>query len=654
VQKQIIARQLRVYAIDAYRIAENAGLGKRINTIMQTCFFSISGVIPQDLALKKIKESIEKSYGKRGKAVVEQNIRAVDMALKHLNEVQIPERVNSAIDIRWEVSAEAPKFVRSVLGPMIERRGDELPVSAFPTDGTFPSGTSRWEKRNLSLEIPVWDPETCIQCGKCVFVCPHAVIREKVYKPFELVGAPPAFKAAEARWKEFPDSKYTLQVSPEDCTGCMLCVEACPVADKVTGKKAVEMASVAPLREQEKVNWEYFLSLPEVDRGAIKLNTVKNSQLLQPLFEFSGACSGCGETPYLKLISQLYGERAIIANATGCSSIYGGNLPTTPWAKNSEGRGPAWSNSLFEDNAEFGLGMRVSLDKQKAMARELLGQLRQDIGDELVADILSADQSTEKGIQEQRHHVEDLKSRLRELDAADARRLEPLVDTLIKRTVWIVGGDGWAYDIGYGGLDHVLASGRNVNILVMDTEVYSNTGGQASKATPRAATARFAANGKETAKKNLGLIAMTYGNVYVASIAMGASDAQTMKAITEAEAYEGPSLVIAYAHCIEHGIDMTKGLDQQRLAVESGMWPLYRYNPDLHEQGKPALILDSKPPSVAVKDYVYSENRYRRLLTADEERAEYLLHRLERDVQRQRAIFEGLAKGDDLKKAAVN
>ncbi len=654
VQRHIIAKQLKVYVIDAYRIADEIGLGKRINTIMQTCFFAISQVIPQDLALNKIKLSIKKAYGKRGQAIVEQNSRAVDLALENLHEVSVPEKVSAVTDARWKLSAEAPEFVREVLGAMIERRGNELPVSALPVDGSYPTGTSQWEKRSLALDVPVWDAETCIQCGKCAFVCPHAVIREKVYKPAALAGAPAGFKSVEARWKEFPDWKYSLQVSPQDCTGCMLCVEACPVVDKETGRKAVNMAPVEPLLEQEKVNWEYFLSLPEVDRGLIKLNTVKNSQLLQPLFEFSGACAGCGETPYLKLISQLYGERAIIANATGCSSIYGGNLPTTPWAKNREGRGPAWSNSLFEDNAEFGLGMRVSLDKQAAIARELLNGLNKEIGASLVERLLNADQTSEQGIQEQRLQVEELKGKLSGLESIEARRLESLAGALVKKSVWIVGGDGWAYDIGYGGLDHVLASGCNVNILVMDTEVYSNTGGQASKATPRAATARFAANGKETAKKNLGLIAMTYGSVYVASIAMGASDVQTVKAITEAEAYNGPSLVIAYAHCIEHGIDMSKGLTQQRLAVESGMWPLYRFNPDLAEDGKPALVLDSKEPKVSVKDYVYSENRYRRLLDADEARAEELFAKLERDVQRQQTALKRLAKGEELNKVVIS
>ena len=654
VQQHIIAKQLRVYVIDAYRIADEIGLGKRINTIMQTCFFAISQVIPQDLALDKIKLAIKKAYGKRGQAIVEQNSRAVDLALDSLHAVSIPEKVSAVADTRWELSSEAPEFVREVLGAMIERRGDGLPVSALPVDGTYPTGTSQWEKRSLALEVPVWDAEACIQCGKCAFVCPHAVIREKIYKPAALAGAPAGFKSVEARWKEFPDWKYSLQVSPEDCTGCTLCVEACPVVDKETGSKAVNMAPVAPLLNTEKVNWEYFLSLPEIDRGLIRLNTVKNSQLLQPLFEFSGACAGCGETPYLKLISQLYGERAIIANATGCSSIYGGNLPTTPWSKNRDGRGPAWSNSLFEDNAEFGLGMRVSLDKQAGIARQLLTGLRKDIGDGLAERLLNADQSTEQGIQEQRRRVEELKGRLSGLDSFEARRLESLAAALVEKSVWIVGGDGWAYDIGYGGLDHVLASGRNVNILVMDTEVYSNTGGQASKATPRAATARFAANGKETAKKNLGLIAMTYGSVYVASIAMGANDAQTVKAITEAAAYDGPSLVVAYAHCIEHGIEMANGLTQQRLAVESGMWPLYRFNPDLTAEGKPALVLDSKEPKVSVREYIYSENRYRRLLDADEGRAEALFAKLERDVQRQQIALKRLAKGEDLQKVMVS
>ena len=651
VQDSIIEKQLKFYVIDANKLADEIGLGGHINTSLQTCFFHITGVIPEELALGKIKESIHKSYGKRGEKVVQQNIAAVDQALARLEKVEVPQKAGSERKLRQTVPGQAPEFVRTVLGTIIERRGNSLPVSAFPVDGTFPSGTTQWEKRALADEIPLWDPKDCIQCGKCVFVCPHAVIREKVYASHDLVGAPQGFKSVGAHWKEFPDQLYTLQVSPEDCTGCKLCTEACPVTSKETGKKPIEMQPIAPLREQEKISWEYFLTLPEVDRSVIKLNTVKNSQLLQPLFEFSGACAGCGETPYLKLISQLYGERAIIANATGCSSIYGANLPTTPWAKNREGRGPAWANSLFEDNAEFGLGIRISLDKQEAMARELLAKLSVAIGPELVQRLLSADQSTEAGIAEQRLRVAELKGRLSGIGSPEARSLANLADVLVKKIVWIVGGDGWAYDIGYGGLDHVLASGRNVNILVMDTEVYSNTGGQASKATPRASTARFAVNGKETAKKNLGLLAISYGSVYVASIAMGASDAQTMKAITEAEAYDGPSLIVAYAHCVEHGIEMSKGMQQQSLAVASGMWPLYRYNPDLATQGKPALTLDSKEPSIPVKDYVYNENRYRRLVAADEERAEQLLAKLEKDVQRQQATFKRLAQGEDLQKA---
>jgi pyruvate-ferredoxin/flavodoxin oxidoreductase len=654
VQEHIIEKQLKFYVIDANKLADEIGLGGHINTSLQTCFFHITGVIPEELALGKIREAIQKGYGKKGEKVVAQNIAAVDQALARLEKVEVPQKVNSQKQLREAISEQAPEFVREVLGTIIQRKGNSLPVSAFPVDGTYPSGTTQWEKRALAEEIPIWDPQDCIQCGKCVFVCPHAVIREKVYATAEAVGAPQGFRSIAAHFKEFPDQLYTLQVSPEDCTGCTLCVDACPVTDKESGKKPIQMQPITEHREAEKVSWEYFLTLPEVDRSVIKLNTVKNSQLLQPLFEFSGACSGCGETPYLKLISQLYGERAIIANATGCSSIYGANLPTTPWSKNREGRGPAWANSLFEDNAEFGLGIRVSLDKQEGMARELLARLKSEIGEELVDRLLGADQSTEQGIAEQRLRVAELKGRLSGINTADVRSLVGLADTLVKKVVWIVGGDGWAYDIGYGGLDHVLASGRNVNIMVMDTEVYSNTGGQASKATPRASTARFAVNGKDTAKKNLGLLAISYGNVYVASIAMGASDAQTMKAITEAEAYNGPSLVIAYAHCIEHGIEMAKGLQEQKLAVESGMWPLYRYNPELSAHGDPALILDSKEPSIAVKDYVYNENRYRRLVAADEERAEQLLAKLEKDVWRQRSTLKRLAAGEELHKAVVN
>ncbi|MBI3176556.1 MAG: pyruvate:ferredoxin (flavodoxin) oxidoreductase, partial [Chloroflexi bacterium] len=529
VQQQIIDKHIRFYVIDGNRVAHDTGMGARVNTIMQTCFFAISGVLPKDEAIDAIRHSIEKTYGKRGEAVVLRNFDAVNQTLQYLSEVEVPSQVTSAIAMRPVVPAAAPEFVQRVTAKLIAGLGDELPVSAFPVDGTYPTGTSQWEKRNISLEIPVWDPEVCIQCGKCVLVCPHAVIREKVYDPKYLIGAPAAFQSAPARWKEFSQWKYTLQVSPEDCTGCALCVEACPAKNKTeTRLKAVNMADQLPLREAENANWQFFLDLPEVDRRGLNLTTVKDTQLLQPLFEFSGACAGCGETPYLKLLSQLFGDRALIANATGCSSIYGGNLPTTPWAQNKAGRGPAWSNSLFEDNAEFGLGFRLTLDKHTQFARELLGRLAPQVGEELAGEVLNADQSTEAAIAKQREAVSRLKEALLTIESPEAADLLSLADMLVKRSLWIVGGDGWAYDIGYGGLDHVLASGRNVNVLVLDTEVYSNTGGQASKPTPRGAVAKFAAGGKQMAKKDLGLLAMAYGNVYVARVAMGANDAQTI------------------------------------------------------------------------------------------------------------------------------
>jgi pyruvate-ferredoxin/flavodoxin oxidoreductase len=518
-------------------------------------------------------------------------------------------------------------------------------VSAFPQDGTFPTGTSQYEKRNISLEIPVWDAEICIQCGKCAFVCPHAVIRMKVYDEQYLQNAPATFKSIEAKFKGVAGNKFTIQVAPEDCTGCGLCVEACPVKNKSqTGLKAINMADQAPLRETEVLNWDYFLSLPEVDRNTLETTTVKNSQLLRPLFEFSGACAGCGETPYVKLLSQLFGDRTILANATGCSSIYGGNLPTTPWAKNEFGRGPAWSNSLFEDNAEFGLGMRLTVDRQTEYAQELLLRLADKIGQSLVDELLSADQSTDAGINAQRTRVATLRDRLKDENDRDSKQLLSLTEFLIKKTVWIMGGDGWAYDIGYGGLDHVLASGRNINILVLDTEVYSNTGGQASKATPRAAVAKFASNGKPLPKKDLGMIAMAYGYIYVAKVAMGANDAQTLKAFKEAEAYDGPSLIIAYSHCISHGIDMRKGLDQQRLAVLSGIWPIYRYNPDLIKLGKNPLTIDSKDPTVPVQEYAYNETRYRMLLQSDEQRAEKLMNLAKDDVTKRWALYKQMAE----------
>lgn len=643
-QNSIIEKDLRFYVIDAYDVARQTGMGGRINTIMQTCFFAISGVLPRDQAIASIKDAIKKTYGKRGEAVVKRNFEAVDQTLENLYEVNVPQEASSQISRRPPVPSEAPEFVQNVLGTMISGEGDNLPVSVFPADGTFPTATTQWEKRNITLEIPVWEPDICIQCGKCCFVCPHAVIREKVYEPAYLEGAPENWQAEDARWREFSDMKYTLAVAPEDCTGCGLCIEVCPAKDKSqVGRKAINMAPQPPIREQEKVKWDYFLNLPEVDRTQFSLRTVKNSQLLQPLFEFSGACAGCGETPYLKLLSQLFGDRIVIANATGCSSIYGGNLPTTPWAKNLAGRGPAWSNSLFEDNAEFGLGMRLTLDKQSEHARELLPQLSGIVGEELVNAILAADQSTEAGILEQRKRVALLKERLNGVDDPLAQNLLSIADVFTRKSVWIVGGDGWAYDIGYGGLDHVLASGRNVNILVLDTEVYSNTGGQASKSTPRAAVAKFAAQGKGMPKKDLGMIAMAYGYIYVAKIAMGASDQQTLNAFLEADAYDGPSLIIAYSHCIAHGYDLRKGLDQQKLAVQSGAWPIYRFNPSLIDEGKNPLLIDSKPPTISLEQYAYNESRYRMLLQSDEQRAEALMKKAKQDVEGRWALYRQMA-----------
>ncbi len=644
VQKDIITKKLKFYAIDANDVAQKTGMGGRVNTIMQTCFFAISGVLPRDLAIAEIKKSIKKTYGKRGEAVVNQNYAAVDAAISHLHEIKYPEKVTSTFTRRASVPAAAPKFVKDVLGQIIVFEGDNLPVSAMPVDGTFPTGTAQWEKRNIALEIPVWDPETCIQCGKCSFVCPHAVIRQKVYDPALLKNAPASFKSVDAKFKELPGTKFTIQVSPEDCTGCGLCVEACPSKNKADpSRKAINMAEQPPIREQESGNWDFFLTIPEVDRSAFQPTTVKNSQLLQPLFEFSGACGGCGETPYIKLASQLFGDRMVVANATGCTSIYGANLPTTPWSQNKDGRGPAWSNSLFEDNAEFGLGMRLTIDKQTEFAEELIKKFAAEIGETLVNELLTADQSTDAGIKLQRDRVEDLKKKLSSSKDPLAHQLIALADVLVKKSVWIIGGDGWAYDIGYGGLDHVLASGRNVNVLVVDTEVYSNTGGQASKSTPRAAVAKFAARGKGLPKKDLGMIAMAYGYVYVARVAFGANDAQTLKAFMEADAYDGPSLIIAYSHCINHGIDMRRGLDQQKAAVASGMWPLYRYNPALVDEGKNPLLIDSKDPSIAVSEYAYKETRYRMLLQADEARAELLMKQVTNDAEKRWDLYKSMA-----------
>ena len=641
VQRQVIDKKLRFYVIDGYKVAEKTGMGVRINTIMQTCFFAISGVLPRDEAIAAIKHAIEKTYGRRGEAVVKKNFAAVDAALDHLHEVKVPGRVSSSFDLRPAVPAEAPEFVQKTLAKIITNEGDSLPVSAFPVDGTFPTGTTQWEKRNIALEIPVWDTEVCIQCGKCVLVCPHAVIRAKVYPPELLKDAPRTFKSAPARWREFKEMRYTLQVAPEDCTGCELCVEVCPVKNKQeTRLKAINMAPQPPLREAEAANWKFFLDLPEMDRGALSLGQVKDVQLLQPLFEFSGACAGCGETPYIKLLTQLFGDRTLIANATGCSSIYGGNLPTTPYCTTVDGRGPAWSNSLFEDNAEFGMGMRLALDKQRQYAGELLRRLSGSIGEGLVEALLTADQSTEAGTKAQRDRVRQLKEKLRSMNSADARDLLSLAEALVKKSVWIVGGDGWAYDIGYGGLDHVLASGANVNVLVLDTEVYSNTGGQMSKATPLGAVAKFAAGGKPRPKKDLAMLAMTYGNIYVARVAFGSNDMHTVKAFLEAEAYDGPSLIIAYSHCIAHGYDLKHGLDQQKAAVQTGHWPLIRYNPNLAKQGKNPLVLDSKAPTLTLDKFENNETRFTMLNRSDPEAAKRLLETAQAEVSARWRLYE--------------
>ena len=648
-QRHLIERKARLLVIDAGRVARDSGMGGRVNTVMQVCFFSTSGVLPREEALNAIKNSIRKTYGKKGEEVVRMNLAAVDNALAHLHEVTIPERAGTGTVIRPPVPATAPRFVREVLGPIIAGRGDDLPVSAMPADGTFPTGTARWEKRNLAAEIPVWEPDVCIQCGKCVLVCPHAVIRGKVYAPDALDGAPSAFKSRPARLPEWKGLSYTLQVAPEDCTGCAICVEVCPARNKSEAKlKAINMRPQPELRESESANWDFFLNLPETDRRRVGTGSVREMQTLEPLFEFSGACAGCGETPYLKLLTQLFGDRLFVANATGCSSIYGGNLPTTPWAANKEGRGPAWSNSLFEDNAEFGLGFRVSIDKQREFALELTARLASSVGGELAGRILENRQADEADIYEQREAVAELKRRLEKLDSGEARQLLGFADLLVRKSVWIVGGDGWAYDIGYGGLDHVLASGRNVKVLVLDTEVYSNTGGQKSKATPRGAIAKFAAGGKPTAKKDLGLIAMTYGNVYVASVAMGAKDEHTLKAFIEAESYDGPSLIIAYSHCIAHGIAIDTGIGarQQKLAVESGQWLLYRYDPRRAERGENPLQLDSGAAKSKVQDFMMSENRFKMLTKSKPDDARKFFAQAQVDADRRWKFYQFMAQRD--------
>jgi pyruvate-ferredoxin/flavodoxin oxidoreductase len=669
-QTEIIAKNLKLYVINAYKVAREAGMGGHINTVMQVCFFAVAGVLPRESAINQIKKSIRKTYGKKGEEIVNMNIQAVDKTLENLYEINITEKTpqspipSDALSLpkcpQSPFPDTAPDFIKNVLGKMLCREGDDLPVSALPVDGTYPTGTSKWEKRNIAEEIPVWDADVCIQCGKCVMVCPHSVIRSKVYAPEELENAPATFKSANPREHDWHDLKFTIQVAAEDCTGCGICVDVCPAKNKAEPrKKAINMAAQRPLREQERENWDFFLNLPNPDRRNLQLHHINQQQMQEPLFEFSGACAGCGETPYIKLVTQLFGDRMIVANATGCSSIYGGNLPTTPWTKNAAGRGPAWSNSLFEDNAEFGLGFRVSIDKQAEFAAYLLQQLAPQIGETLVTDILNAEQKDESDIYEQRERVTILKQKLDEIFnhvetfhetslqqnnlKSQIQNLKSLADYLVKKSVWMIGGDGWAYDIGYGGLDHIIASGRNINILVLDTEVYSNTGGQMSKSTPKGAVAKFAAGGKPAAKKDLGLMAMTYGNVYVASVAMGAKDEHTLKVFLEAEAYDGPSLIIAYSHCIAHGINMSTAMQNQKAAVDSGRWLLYRYNPDRVEQGLNPLQVDSRSPRIPIENSMYMENRFKMLTKINPETAKELLKEAQADVNTRWQMYQYLA-----------
>ncbi len=684
VQQSLLEKKARFFVIDATKVARDSGMGGRINTIMQVCFFALSGVLPKDEAIDAIKNSIKKTYGKKGDEVVKMNLQAVDNTLAHLHEVSVlNNKLNGTGPLLPPISPDAPEFVRNVLGTLASGFGDELPVSAFPNEGSFPTGTAQYEKRNLALEIPVWDEKTCIQCLKCVAICPHATIRAKVYDASELnrsynassqsVAATPSsqdsltgdeaspslsarwaspphtFKFTDARVPEFKGMKFSLQIAAEDCTGCTLCVEVCPAKNKTEAKlKAINMRPQAPLRAAEHDNWNFFLTLPEFDRRKIKTATLRQQQILQPLFEFSGACAGCGETPYIKMLTQLFGDRAVVANATGCSSIYGGNLPTTPYTKNAQGRGPTWCNSLFEDNAEFGLGFRVSIDKQKEFAEELLKKLSAKVGNDLAIVLLTADQSDEAGIYDQRERVVALKAKLQTIDSPEAKSLLGLADQLVKKSVWIVGGDGWAYDIGYGGLDHVLASGRKINVLVMDTEVYSNTGGQMSKSTPRGAVAKFAAGGKPAGKKDLGLIAMSYGNIYVASVAMGAKDEHTLKAFVEAESFPGPSLIIAYSHCIAHGIAIDTGIGarQQKLAVESGQWLLYRYDPRRAERGENPLQIDSSAAKSQVKDFMMTENRFKMLTKSKPDDAKKFFAQSQTDADKRWKFYQFMAARD--------
>ena len=644
-QKTIIDKKIKLYAIDAQKVAEESGMGRRINTVMQVCFFAISGILPREESIEKIKDSIAKTYSKKGDEIVRLNLKAVDNTLSHLKEIKIPDKISSKYDIFPPVSKDSPQFVKDVLGEIIAGRGDLLPVSAFPVDGTYPSSTAQWEKRNIALDIPVWDENICIQCGKCAIVCPHATIRIKVYNEELLKDAPATFKRTDAKDREWKGQKYSIQVAPEDCTGCGVCFEVCPVKDKTdTSRKALNMSPQIPLRKQESVNWEYFLGIPEMERTELNITNIRQQQLQRPLFEFSGACSGCGETPYVKLVSQLFGDRSMIANATGCSSIYGGNLPTTPWSSDKNGRGPAWSNSLFEDNAEFGLGFRVALDKHKEHAEFLIKQYSSVLGDKLIDEILTADQKDEMGILHQRKRIQILKEKIYKVNDPGARRLYSLADYLVKKTVWIIGGDGWAYDIGFGGLDHVISSGKNVNILVLDTEVYSNTGGQTSKSTPLSAIAKFSAGGKGTKKKDLGLMAMSYETAYVAAVAIGAKDDHTLKTFLEAEAYDGPSLIIAYSHCIAHGINMNAPLKNQKALVDSGQWLLYRFNPDNIAKGINPFTFDSKEPKIKVSEYMNMEGRFKMLNKTKPEIAKLLHEQAQMNVNERYQFYKFMAE----------
>jgi pyruvate-ferredoxin/flavodoxin oxidoreductase len=656
-QLDIIRKKMKLYAIDAYKVAHETGMGGRLNTIMQTCFFAISNILPREESISLIKDAVKKTYGSKGDKVVQMNYAAIDKTVENLFEIEVPAEASSSYSLPPVVSHLAPEFIQNVTAPIIAGKGDDLPVSRMPIDGTYPSGSARWEKRNIALDVPVWDEEVCIQCNKCVFVCPHATIRAKIYDETLAANAPATFKSTRYRSKEYGEGlAYTLQTAVEDCTGCGLCVDVCPAKNKKEVKlKAINMAPQVPLRESERANWDFFLEIPEFDRTKIKIGNVKDSQFLEPLFEFSGACSGCGETPYVKLVSQLFGDRTLVANATGCSSIYGGNLPTTPWTMNKDGRGPAWSNSLFEDNAEFGLGFRLAIDKHELQAKDLLTRLVPELGEDLVNSLTNAVQKDESDIYDQRERVKILKEKLHAVSSnglsaekrLDVNQLISLADYLVKKSVWIMGGDGWAYDIGYGGLDHVIASGKNVNILVLDTEVYSNTGGQCSKSTPRGAVAKFAAAGKPAAKKDLAMMAMAYGNVYVAKVAMGANDAQTLKAFIEAEAYDGPSLIIAYSHCIAHGINMETGMKNQKAAVDSGHWHLFRFNPDLALEGKNPFKLESKGLKIPFRDYAYMETRYKMLTKTHPELAEKLMLEAQKDVEDKVKMYEMMASANN-------